>query len=148
MPFIRVDNYNPKSKGYELVKLGAYAYSYDVTDRYGFFMGADMNVKGERDLFFTFDYRGKVPGLFQLGIEPAMTFEAYNVTRQSHDAFLSIEGRPDISIPVTVTISPSSTFQRKGHPEALDRRATLYATCTANVGSFWFVDSLSGSPRS
>ncbi len=150
VPFVRIDNYNPKSKGYELVKLGAYAFSSDVTERYGFFMGADINVKGERDLFFNFDFRGKVPGLFQLGLEPAVTFEAYNVTRQSHDAALSIQGRPDISIPVTVTynlIEFDIAMKQKIFTEALEMEVRYgHSWYTANVGSFWFYDSLSGSP--
>jgi WD40 repeat protein len=81
VPFLRVDNYNPRNKGIDVLKLGAYAFSYDVLDRYGFFAGAAFNKLGERDLFFNFDYRGKIPGLFQLGLEPALSLEAYNVTR-------------------------------------------------------------------
>jgi hypothetical protein len=81
VPFLRVDNYNPRNKGIDVLKLGAYLFSYDVLDRYGFFAGAAFNKLGERDLFFNFDYRGKIPGLFQLGLEPALSLEAYNVTR-------------------------------------------------------------------
>jgi len=88
-PLIRVDNYNRRDKGINAVKVGAYGYSYDVLDRYGFFAGLALNLKLERDLFFTFDYRGKIPGLFQLGIEPTMAFEFYNITRKTkRDLFL------------------------------------------------------------
>lgn len=83
VPFLRVDNYNPKNKGIDILKPGLYAFSYDVLDRYGFFAGAAMNRLGERDLFFTFDFRGKIPGLFQLGLEPALSLEAYNITRKT-----------------------------------------------------------------
>jgi Tol biopolymer transport system component len=81
VPFLRVDNYNPRNKGIDVLKIGAYGFSYDMLDRYGFFAGAAFNKRGERDLFFNFDYRGKIPGLFQLGLEPALSLEAYNITR-------------------------------------------------------------------
>src|SRR5207253_1267741 len=84
VPFVRVDNYNPANKGTDIIKPGLYAFSYDVLERYGFFAGAAVNFRGERDLFFTFDYRGKVPGLFQLGLDPALSVEAYNITRRTN----------------------------------------------------------------
>ncbi len=83
VPFLRVDNYNPRNKGIDVIKPGVFVYSYDALERYGFFAGAAMNRNGERDLFFTFDYRGKIPGLFQLGLEPALSIEAYNLTRST-----------------------------------------------------------------
>jgi Tol biopolymer transport system component len=89
VPLLRVDNYNPKNKGIDVIKLGLYAYSYDVLDRYGFFAGGAMNLKGERDVFFTFDYRGKIPGLYQLGLEPALSLEAYNITRKT-DSYIAL----------------------------------------------------------
>ncbi len=88
VPLLRVDNYNPKNKGIDVIKLGLYVYSYDVLDRYGFFAGGAMNLKGERDVFFTFDYRGKIPGLYQLGLEPALSLEAYNITRKTNISFV------------------------------------------------------------
>jgi Tol biopolymer transport system component len=84
IPFLRVDNYNPKNTGLETLKPGLYLFSYDMLDRYGFFAGADANSQGERDLFFNFDYRGKIPGLFQLGLDPALSLEAYNITRNAN----------------------------------------------------------------
>ena len=33
VPLVRVDNYNPKSTGLDLLKLGLYAFSYDMLDR-------------------------------------------------------------------------------------------------------------------
>ncbi|MBI4810408.1 MAG: PD40 domain-containing protein [Ignavibacteriales bacterium] len=83
IPFLRVDNYNRKNKGLDIIKVGLYTYSYDVLDRYGFFAGGAINLKGERDLFLIFDYRGKVPGLFQVGLEPTVSFEGYNITRKT-----------------------------------------------------------------
>ena len=60
-------------RGIDVIKPGFYAYSYDVLEHYGFFASGAMNRKGERDLFFTFDFRGRIPGLYQLGAEPAST---------------------------------------------------------------------------
>ncbi|HTK81379.1 MAG TPA: DPP IV N-terminal domain-containing protein [Bacteroidota bacterium] len=150
LPLIRVDNYNTKSKGIDVIKVGLYAYSYDMIDRYGLLAGAAFNRKGERDLFASFEYRGKVPGLYQLGLEPAVSFEAYNITRESQDASLSIEGRPDINIPVTVTYSLVEldlVMKQKVWTEALELEARYaHSRYSANVGSFFFFDPLSGDP--
>ncbi len=83
VPFLRVDNYNPKNKGIDIIKPGLYAFSTDVLNKVGVFAGAAINRKLERDLFFIFDYRGKLPGLFQLGIEPTASIEVYNITRKA-----------------------------------------------------------------
>jgi Tol biopolymer transport system component len=150
VPFVRVDNYNTKNKGIDVVKLGLYGFSYDMIDRYGIFGGIAFNKKGERDLFVNFDYRGKIPGLYQLGFEPALSFEAYNITRQSIDSRLSPEGRPDINIPVTVTYSLLEfdvAFKQKIFTEALDLEVRYaHSRYTASVGSFFFYDPLGGSP--
>jgi hypothetical protein len=143
VPFIRVDNYNPKNKGIDVIKPGVYLYSYDVLERYGFFAGAAMNMKAERDLFFTFDYRGKVPGLFQLGLEPAVSLEMYNVTRKT-DAAISPENRKDINIPVQVTYSLLEfdiVLKQKVFTEALDAEVRFsHSRYNASVGSFIFKD--------
>jgi hypothetical protein len=60
VPVIRVDNYNPKSKGTDVIKAGAYVFSNDVLDKTGFFAGATLNAKLERDLFLQFTYRGRL----------------------------------------------------------------------------------------
>lgn len=86
VPFLRVDNYNASWTGLELLKPGAILFSNDVLDRVGFLAGAAMNIKLERDLFLIFDYRGKVPLLYQLGLEPTASFELYNVTRKGAEA--------------------------------------------------------------
>ena len=40
VPFIRVDNYNPKNTALELVKAGVYLFANDILDYTGFFAGA------------------------------------------------------------------------------------------------------------
>ena len=83
VPFLRVDNYNTKNKALDVIKPGVYLFSNDVLDKISFFAGAALNRNLERDLFFQFNYRGKVPGLFQIGLEPTLAAEVYNVTRKT-----------------------------------------------------------------
>jgi Tol biopolymer transport system component len=99
VPFVRVDNYNKKNTALEVVKPGVYIFSNEVLDKTGFFAGAALNKQLERDLFLQFDYRGKIPILYQLGLEPTASIELYNVTRKT-DNFLPLD--PD-TIPVDIT---------------------------------------------
>jgi hypothetical protein len=89
VPFLRVDNYNPKNTALETVKGGAYLLANDILDKTGFFAGADLNVNLERDLFFNAYYKGKLPLLYQIGLEPTASVELYNVTRKT-DNFLTL----------------------------------------------------------
>ena len=99
VPFLRVDNYNAKATGLELIKAGAYLFSNELLDKTGFFAGAALNVLLERDLFLQFFYRGQLPLLYQLGLEPVASLELYNVTRKT-DNYISL---PASTIPVDVT---------------------------------------------
>ncbi len=136
VPLLRFDNYNPRNKGIDIVKLGLYAFSYDMLDRYGFFAGAAFNKLGERDLFLTFDYRGKIPGLFDLGLEPAASFEVFNITRKT-----------DIAIPLPLdTIGDEVTYnllefdvalKQKIISEALDLEVRYaHSRYNASIGAF------------
>ena len=119
IPFIRVDNYNPKNKGIDVIKPGLYMYSYDVLEKVGFFASAAMNGKLERDLFLNFDYRGKIPGLYDLGIEPATSLQLFNITRTT-DAFYRFALD---TIPVEVSynlLEFDLAFKQKIFTEALD----------------------------
>ncbi len=98
VPVIRLDNYNPKSKGTDVIKVGAYVFSSDVLDRTGFFAGATLNAKLERDLFLQFTYRGRLPLFYELGLEPVTSLEIYNITRKT-DNIISL---PASTIPVDV----------------------------------------------
>lgn len=141
IPFVRVDNYNPKNKGIDVIKPGVYVYSSDMIDRYGFFASAAMNRKGERDLFFTIDYRGKVPGFFELGLAPAVSFEAYNITRKT-DAAISL---PVDTIPVDISynlLEFDIAFKQKLFTEALDAELRYaHSRYTANIGSFYLPEA-------
>jgi Tol biopolymer transport system component len=141
VPFLRVDNYNPRNKGIDVIKPGFYAFSYDVLEHYGFFASGAMNRKGERDLFFTFDYRGKIPGLFELGAEPAMSLEAYNITRKT-DSFIPL---PLDTIGVGITynlLEFDVAFKQKAFTEALDLELRYaHSRYTASLGSFFLKDA-------
>jgi hypothetical protein len=99
VPFVRVDNYNPRNRALDVVKPGLYLFSNDVLERVGFFAGAAINRQLERDLFLQFFYRSRIPLLYEAGLEPTASLELYNITRKSSN-FVSI---PDHLIPVNLT---------------------------------------------
>ncbi len=101
VPFLRVDNYNPHSTGLDVLKPGVYLYSNDVLDRTGFFGGAAMNARLERDIFFQFFYRGKIPLLYQLGLEPAASLEFYDISRDAGNSYISLPDRPPVPVDVS-----------------------------------------------
>jgi hypothetical protein len=83
VPFLRIDNYNPKNTALELLKPGIYIFSNEILDKLSFFATGAMNVKLERDLFLQASYRGKLPPFWQIGLEPVASVELYNVTRKT-----------------------------------------------------------------
>ncbi|MBM4165436.1 MAG: biopolymer transporter Tol [Ignavibacteria bacterium] len=101
-PFFRFDNYSEKASGISLIKPGVYFVSNDVLDKYGLFGGAAINTRLERDLFFIFEYRDKIPLFFQLGMDPILSLEAYNISRTTE--FTAIL-RPDNPIPLDLDVS-------------------------------------------
>jgi hypothetical protein len=89
-PIVRIDNYNEHSKGIDVVKLGLYVASTDVLDKLSLMAGGTINRNMERDLFLTTEYRDKIPGLNQLGIEPALELDIYNISRKIQDYEFSL----------------------------------------------------------
>ncbi len=85
VPFVRIDSYNSRNSALQNIKPGAYFVANDILDRTGLFAGIALNSRLERDLFAQFFYRGKIPGLYQLGLEPSASAEIYNVTREASD---------------------------------------------------------------
>jgi len=83
VPFLRIDEYSTANKGIDYIKPGFYFTSSDVVDKFDIFGGAAMNDQFERDVFFIFDYRDRIPGLYQLGLSPAVSLELYNITRNA-----------------------------------------------------------------
>lgn len=119
VPFFRIDNYNPKNKGIDIVKFGAYAFSRDVLDKYDVFVGAALNRKFERDLFFIFNYHDRVPGFFELGLQPTISFDLYNITRKTETAFP--RGLDTLGVGITYSLLEfDAVWRQKVFTEALD----------------------------
>jgi Tol biopolymer transport system component len=141
IPFLRVDNYNPKDKGIDKLKFGVYAYTNDMLDRYGIFAGVSINKQLERDIFATFDYRGKIPGLFNLGLEPTAAIEGYNITRTTN-ASISL---PLYNLGVDVTYNMLEfdfVLRHKFLLEQLNLELRYaHSRYTANIGAFTLPES-------
>jgi hypothetical protein len=117
-PVIRFDSYNRKNRGIDVIKPGVYIASNDVLDRFGLFGGAAINARFERDLYLSFEYRDKIPLLYQLGMAPTLALDLYNITRKT-DA--SIELGTEI-VPVNVTYGLfefDATFRQPVYSDAL-----------------------------
>ncbi|MBI9072553.1 MAG: PD40 domain-containing protein [Melioribacteraceae bacterium] len=83
LPFLRWDNYNTSNRGIDKLKPGVYLASNDLLNRVGFFVGASINRNMERDIFATFEYKSKLPLLYDLGIKPEVSLELYSISRKS-----------------------------------------------------------------
>lgn len=82
-PVVRFDNYNTGNSVSQRIKPGVYFTSSDMLNRYSIFGGATVNTRLERDLFFMFEYKNKIPGLYDLGLKPEVALEIYNVSRKA-----------------------------------------------------------------
>jgi hypothetical protein len=109
-PYLRYDNYNTSNKFLEKLKPGLLVTSSDMLNRYSLFAGGSINSRLERDLFLIFDYRNKLPLLFDLGIKPEVSLELYNISRKADgDIFFGVDTLPngnvnyDYIIPTDVT---------------------------------------------
>lgn len=83
-PFIRYDNYNTSNKFIEKLKPGVYVSSNDMLNRYSIFAGGSINSRMERDLFLIFEYKNKIPLLFNLGLKPETAIELYSISRKAN----------------------------------------------------------------
>ena len=108
-PYVRIDDYNLANSFFQKIKPGLFVTSSDMLNRYSFFAGADINARAERDLFFIFDYRNKLPLLSSIGLRPELSVELYNVSRKANvDVFFGADTvggdiRYDLTIPTDVT---------------------------------------------
>jgi Tol biopolymer transport system component len=82
-PFIRLDNYNTGNSFLQKLKPGLYVASNDMLNRYAFFAGAAINTRLERDLFFIFEYKNKLPLITALGLRPELSVELYSTSRKA-----------------------------------------------------------------
>ena len=83
-PFVRFDNYNTGNSFIEKIKPGVFVTSNDMLDRYSIFAGGSLNARMERDLFFVFDYRNKLPLISSLGLKPEISIELYSISRKAN----------------------------------------------------------------
>lgn len=83
-PFIRYDNYNTSNDFTDRIKPGVYVTSTDILNRFGFFAGGAINKRLERDLFLLFDYRDKLPLLYDIGLKPELSVELYSISREAN----------------------------------------------------------------
>ena len=136
-PLVRFDNYNKKNSGIDRIKLGFYFASGDVVDKLNLFGGAAVNRQGERDLFFTFELRDRIPLLYSIGLKPTLSLEVYNITRKTD---FNLPLRSDLIIPVDVTFSLLEfdvAFKQKIFAESHDLEARyIHSRFNSEIGSF------------
>ena len=87
IPVLRVDNYNPRNKGLDVVRPGIYFSSSEMLDKISLFGGAVINRQLERDLFAILEYRDAIPPFYQLGLAPTLSLELYNISRKTNVSF-------------------------------------------------------------
>jgi hypothetical protein len=87
IPILRVDNYNPRNKGIDILRPGFYFTSSDMLNRLSLFGGAVINRQLERDLFAILEYRDGIPLFYQAGLAPVLSVEIYNISRKTDVSF-------------------------------------------------------------
>ncbi len=138
LPLIRVDNYNTKNSGWDIIKPGFYFSSSDVLDKLDLFGGAAINKQLERDLFFIFDYRDRLPILYQLGLQPTLALEVYNISRKTSTSFHLSPSPKLISTTVTYDLLEfdASLSQPLFSELTTARLGYTLSRYNANIGSF------------
>lgn len=138
IPMIRIDNYNPRNKGVDIVKPGLYFTSSDVLEKLSLFGGAALNRKLERDLFVILEYRDRLPLFSWMGLEPSLSLELYNITRKTTTSFTLDPSPRLISPEITYNLFEVDVALRQ---RFLTERTTLSFMYTlsrysADIGSF------------
>jgi Tol biopolymer transport system component len=139
IPIVRVDNYNPRNKGIDVILPGFYFVSSDVLDKFSLFGGAVMNRKFERDIFGILEYRGAIPILYQLGLAPTLSIEAYNISRKTDVAFsIFTDVEHSISTDVTYNLLEFDFSLRQKILDDITQLKIGYALSryNADIGSF------------
>lgn len=146
VPFIRYDNYNTNNSAFERIKPGVYVMSNDFLNRFGFFGGASINSRLERDMFLIFEYRDRLPLLYSMGLKPELSAEIYSISRKAEsDLLFGVDStfnppRYDDKVPVDVTYSLFE-FDLAAKQKVLFEGTDLefrfiYSSYTATIGSF------------
>ncbi|AFN75123.1 WD40 domain-containing protein [Melioribacter roseus P3M-2] len=142
IPFIRYDNYITSNSFADRIKPGIYAASSDYLNRFSIFGGGAINKKFERDLFLSFEYRDKLPLLFNLGLKPEVGIELYSVSRKTNTdiIFDSLDTSLRTSTDVTYNLFEADFFARQKIITAgnmLEFRY-VYSSYTATLEAFIF----------
>lgn len=136
-PLIRFDNYNKSNSLAQKIKPGVYVTSSDMLNRYAFFAGAATNSRWERDLFLIFDYRNKLPLLYDIGLKPELSLEVYNISRKA-DVDIMIDEFPAIETDVTYNlfeVDLAAKHRIFSRSQELELRYA-FSRYTATIGSF------------
>jgi len=150
-PFIRFDNYNITSSGIDKIKPGIIIASSDVLNRYAIFGSAAFNKSLERDVYLSFEYRDKLPLLFNYGLKPEIGFEIYSISRNNKieiDFGIDSTFTPpliDYKVPVEVTYNlfEFDLFARHKIFNEFNKIETkfIYSNYTSTLGSFIIPES-------
>ena len=139
-PFIRYDNYNTSNKFVEKLKPGLYVTSNDILNRYSIFAGASLNTRLERDLFLIFEYKNKLPLLFNLGLKPEMSLELYNISRKANVDIIFDELDPRFNTATDVSynlfeVDLAAKHQLFSRDQSLEFRF-IFSRYTAELAAF------------
>ncbi len=139
-PFLRYDNYNTSNKFGEKLKPGLYVTSSDMLNRYSIFAGASINTRLERDLFLLFEYKNKLPLLFDIGLRPEVALEIYNISREADVDIIFDPLDPSYDVGTDVTynlfevdfVAKHRIFSRNQNLEF----RFIFSSYSAKLGSF------------
>jgi hypothetical protein len=142
IPFIRYDNYNTSNSGLDKIKPGVYVLSSDFLNRYSLFAGGSINKRFERDLFFNFEYRERVPLLYNLGLRPEMSVELYSISRKANTPleFDPLDPTQNTATDVTYDLFEFDIIGKHKiiSEETYVEARYIYSSYTATLGSFIF----------
>ena len=146
-PFIRFDNYNISNSVLDKVKPGVYLASSDYLNRYSLFAGISLNKNFERDAYLSFEYRNKLPLIYDLGLTPQLSLEVFSVSRKTNidiffGEYVDSTGitRYDYQVPTDVTYNLFEFDLAAKHKiiaegNELELRF-IYSDYVASLGSF------------
>jgi hypothetical protein len=140
VPFIRYDNYSTSNNDLDKIKPGIYFTSSDYLNRYSIFGGGAINDRLERDLFFSFDYKDKLPLIYNLGLNPEMGIELYSISRKASTPIIfdSLDAKQNTSTDITYNLFELDLFARHklfNDANKIEFRF-IYSGYTASIGSF------------
>lgn len=106
LPFVRYDNYNTSNSGLDKIKPGIYFISNDMLNRFSVFGAASLNKRLERDIYLNFEYRDKLPLLFNLGLKPVINLELFSVSRKTSTtiSFDTLDASQDVNTDISYSL--------------------------------------------